>query len=130
MEKLEFHWDRDAACWESQVIEFALGRHTYKVKMDGQFFIASRWTENRGRIFDTYSTLDEAQESCQTALNNDISSIALANGYIKLQPGQVVVNESTHSLALHMAAKWAEHVAGNDRGVTFTRTSNLEARDE
>jgi hypothetical protein len=56
--------------------------------------------------------------------------IARANGYVKLEPGQVVVNESTHSLAMHMAAKWAEHVAGNDRGVTFIRTSNMEARDE
>ena len=67
-------------------------------------------------------------EVCFGTVNVD--QVARKFGYIKLQPGQVVVNESTHSLVLHMAAKWAEHVAGNDRGVTFTRTSNLEARDE
>ena len=60
----------------------------------------------------------------------DFDTCAKAAGYVKLEPGQVVVNESTHSLAMHMAAKWAEHVAGNDRGVTFIRTSNMEARDE
>jgi hypothetical protein len=67
-------------------------------------------------------------EVCFGTVNVD--QVARKFGYIKLQPGQVVVNESTHSLVLHMAAKWAEHVAGNDQKITFTRTSNLEARDE
>lgn len=79
----------------------------------------------KSKYEDATDTLDqiEAESAC-------FDGLARSSGYVKLEPGQVVVNESKHSLALRMAAKWAEHVAGNDRGVTFTRISNLEARDE
>ena len=51
---------------------------------------------------------------------DDIATIALANGYVKLADDEVVVKKQTHELATSMAAKWAAHVYQVDK----------EARDE
>ena len=95
------------------------------IKAEDYEALKLKLAEVTDQLEDATSTLDqiEAESAC-------FDGLARSAGYVKLEPGQVVVNESKHSLALRMAAKWAEHVAGRDRGVTFTRISNLEARDE
>lgn len=48
---------------------------------------------------------------------DDLATLAAANGYIKLEPGQVVVDERQHTVDLAMAAQWANHVRQQHRGV-------------
>jgi hypothetical protein len=104
--KLEWNRDPISGCL---VAETRLGTFRIYQRDDGWFGVTTP-----AESFHMANGIDTAKSRCESRYSELVEIVATESGYIRLEPGQVVVDKVLHELALSMAHKWERICDGEE----------------